>query len=68
MLWDNGQHLGRTSLEWADPELIDMIQTSWETRSALPNENFIYLKKKGRRLRIRQFPSNSIVIRLIKSY
>ncbi len=45
MLWDNGQHLGRTSLEWADPELIDMIQTSWETRSALPNENFIYLKK-----------------------
>ncbi|UOQ86753.1 cellulase family glycosylhydrolase [Gracilibacillus salinarum] len=43
MLWDNGQHLGRESLAWSDPALFDMIQTSWTTRSAVPDDNFIYL-------------------------
>ncbi|MDI5940695.1 cellulase family glycosylhydrolase, partial [Micromonospora sp. DH15] len=33
MLWDNGQHLGRTSFQWSDPELIAQIKSSWTTRS-----------------------------------
>ncbi|MFC4403009.1 cellulase family glycosylhydrolase [Gracilibacillus xinjiangensis] len=45
MLWDNGQHLHRNSLEWSDPEFFDMLQTSWDTRSAVPNDNYIYLEK-----------------------
>ncbi|MGP4038474.1 cellulase family glycosylhydrolase [Gracilibacillus sp. D59] len=45
MLWDNGQHLNRNTLEWADQEFTNILQTSWHTRSAVPNDNFIYLKK-----------------------
>src|SRR5699024_4342302 len=44
MLWDNGQHLDRSTLEWQDQDFFDMLQTSWETRSATPDDNFIYLK------------------------
>lgn len=34
MLWDNGQHLGRNSFQWSDPELWAQIKSSWRTRSA----------------------------------
>ncbi|GAA0309580.1 endoglucanase [Gracilibacillus halotolerans] len=43
MLWDNGQHLNRHSLNWHDAEFAQMIKTSWNSRSAVPNNNFIYL-------------------------
>ncbi|KJK48469.1 cellulase, partial [Lentzea aerocolonigenes] len=33
MLWDNGQHFGRTSFQWQDPELFAQIRSSWTTRS-----------------------------------
>jgi aryl-phospho-beta-D-glucosidase BglC (GH1 family) len=33
MLWDNGQHLGRTSFQWSDPELAAQLKSSWTTRS-----------------------------------
>ncbi|WP_266095264.1 S-layer homology domain-containing protein [Gracilibacillus oryzae] len=45
MLWDNGQHLNRNTLTWSDPEFFNMLKTSWDTRSAVPNDNFIYLEK-----------------------
>ncbi len=45
MLWDNGQHFGRTSFQWSDPELFNMIKTSWNTRSATADSDLIYLKK-----------------------
>ncbi len=45
MLWDNGQHLNRNTLGWSDQEFFNMAQTSWHTRSAVPNDNFIYLKE-----------------------
>ncbi|MFC4386316.1 cellulase family glycosylhydrolase [Gracilibacillus marinus] len=45
MLWDNGQHLDRNTLEWQDEELFSMMQTSWSTRSAHVHDNFIYLKQ-----------------------
>ena len=28
MLWDNGQHFGRTSFQWSDPELIGQVKSS----------------------------------------
>lgn len=43
MLWDNGQHLGRNSLQWSDNQLFDMMQASWDTRSTTAEANFIYL-------------------------
>jgi aryl-phospho-beta-D-glucosidase BglC (GH1 family) len=33
MLWDNGQHLGRTSFRWSDPDLYAQLRSSWTTRS-----------------------------------
>ncbi|MDQ0228972.1 cellulase family glycosylhydrolase [Metabacillus malikii] len=45
MLWDNGQHFGRQSFEWSDPELYSIMKESWETRSATIESDFIYLKK-----------------------
>lgn len=45
MLWDNGQHLNRNTLEWSDQEFLNILQTSWNTRSAVPSDNFIYLKE-----------------------
>src|SRR5690625_23556 len=45
MLWDNGQHFGRTSLEWYDNELYNVMKASWESRSGTAESDFIYLKK-----------------------
>lgn len=43
MLWDNGQHFGRTSYTWSDQQLYEMMKASWETRSATAESNFIYI-------------------------
>lgn len=45
MLWDNGQHFGRTTYKWSDPQLYTMMKTSWSTRSATAESDLIYLKK-----------------------
>ncbi|MEK5449495.1 cellulase family glycosylhydrolase [Paenibacillus sp. FSL R7-0331] len=45
MLWDNGQHFGRTTYKWSDPQLFTMIKTSWTTRSATAESDLIYLEK-----------------------
>ena len=63
MLWDNGQHLDRTELTWNDPQLFDMLQSSWKLRSGTaetdqifvakdvaPNDAVIGLESNGRRL------------------
>ncbi|GIH02342.1 hypothetical protein Rhe02_04090 [Rhizocola hellebori] len=42
MLWDNGQHFGRTSLQWSDPELIGQIKSSWTTRSGTASSDQIF--------------------------
>ncbi|KRG16566.1 hypothetical protein ACA30_01930 [Virgibacillus soli] len=44
MLWDNGQHFGRTSYEWSDPALYQLMKASWTTRSATAESDFIYIK------------------------
>lgn len=45
MLWDNGQHLNRTTLEWSDEQLYEMMQVSWQTRSATAYVNSLYFKQ-----------------------
>jgi len=45
MLWDNGQHFGRTSFTWSDPELFAQIKSSWTTRSGTASADQIYVPK-----------------------
>jgi aryl-phospho-beta-D-glucosidase BglC (GH1 family) len=45
MLWDNGQHFGRTSLQWSDPELIAQIKSSWTTRSGTASSDLVFNAK-----------------------
>ncbi|MEJ2859439.1 MULTISPECIES: cellulase family glycosylhydrolase [unclassified Saccharothrix] len=45
MLWDNGQHLGRTSFQWSDPELIAQIKSSWTTRSGTASSDQVFSAK-----------------------
>lgn len=41
-LWDNGQHFGRTSFQWSDPELIAQIKSSWTARSGTAAADHVY--------------------------
>lgn len=45
MIWDNGQHFGRESLEWSDPALYEMMKASWDGRSSTAESDFVYLKQ-----------------------
>ncbi|MDP9792649.1 endoglucanase [Catenuloplanes nepalensis] len=47
MLWDNGQHFGRTSFQWSDPELIAQIRSSWTVRSGTAESDQIYVPRTG---------------------
>ncbi|GAB2961608.1 cellulase family glycosylhydrolase [Saccharothrix stipae] len=45
MLWDNGQHLHRTSFQWSDPELFAQIKSSWKTRSGTAYTDQVFNSK-----------------------
>jgi len=45
MLWDNGQHLGRTSFQWSDPELFGQIESSWTTRSGTAYSDQVFVPR-----------------------
>ncbi|HKM17209.1 MAG TPA: cellulase family glycosylhydrolase [Limnochordia bacterium] len=47
MIWDNGQHLDRTTLEWHDPTLAKLATAA--ARSSTANHDTIYLRA-GREL------------------
>ncbi len=47
MLWDNGQHFGRTSFTWSDPELFAQLKSSWTTRSGTASADQVYVPKTG---------------------
>jgi endoglucanase len=47
MLWDNGQHFGRTSFQWSDPELMAQIKSSWTTRSGTASSDQVYVARTG---------------------
>jgi len=44
-LWDNGQHFGRTSFQWSDPELIAQIKSSWTQRSGTASSDRIFVER-----------------------
>lgn len=48
MLWDNGQHLGRTTLTWSDPSLYNIIKASWTSRSSYSESDRIFLKNQDK--------------------
>jgi endoglucanase len=45
MLWDNGQHLDRTALQWRDPELYGQLRSSWTTRSGTASTDQVFVAK-----------------------
>ncbi len=45
MLWDNGQHLGRTTLQWSDPDLYRQIKSSWTVRSSSAETDLIFVPR-----------------------
>jgi aryl-phospho-beta-D-glucosidase BglC (GH1 family) len=47
MLWDNGQHLGRTSFRWSDPELAAQLKSSWTTRSGTASTDQVFTARSG---------------------
>lgn len=46
-LWDNGQHLNRTSFVWKDPELFAQIKSSWTTRSGTASTDQVFVGRTG---------------------
>ena len=45
MLWDNGQHFNRTTLQWNDPSLYRQLKSSWAVRSGTASTDQIFLRK-----------------------
>ncbi|WP_449352830.1 cellulase family glycosylhydrolase [Streptomyces shaanxiensis] len=45
MLWDAGQFLNRTTLQWRDPELFGQIKSSWTTRSGTASTDQVFVSK-----------------------
>lgn len=43
MLWDNGQHMGRTSLTWSDQSLYNIIKASWTGRSSYAESDRLFI-------------------------
>jgi endoglucanase len=43
MLWDNGQHFGRTAFEWNDPDLYRQIRASWIVRSGTASTDLVFV-------------------------
>ncbi|MFD5466343.1 cellulase family glycosylhydrolase [Kitasatospora sp. NPDC127059] len=46
-LWDDANYLDRTSLQWRDRTLMNLIETSWTTRSGTASTDNVFLPKSG---------------------
>ncbi|MET8948599.1 cellulase family glycosylhydrolase [Streptomyces sp. NPDC004542] len=44
-LWDAGSFLNRTTLQWRDSGLMDLIKAGWTTRSGTASSDMVYLRK-----------------------
>lgn len=42
MLWDNGQHFNRTTFQWSDPDLFNIIKQSVKGRSSTAETDLIF--------------------------
>lgn len=45
MLWDNGQHFNRSTFQWNDPELYNIIKASLTSRSSTAATDQIFIKQ-----------------------
>lgn len=45
MLWDNGQHFGRTTYQWSDSDLFEVMKTGWTTRSGSAESDSIFINQ-----------------------
>ncbi|WP_138493691.1 cellulase family glycosylhydrolase [Paenibacillus pinistramenti] len=45
MLWDNGQHFGRTTFKWSDPSLYHMIMDTVNGAAATASSDQIFIKQ-----------------------
>lgn len=46
MLWDNGQHFNRTTFQWSDPELYNVLKAGFKGgRSSTASTDLIYVQK-----------------------
>lgn len=45
MLWDNGQHFNRSTFQWNDPELYNVIKASLTGRSSTAATDQIFIKQ-----------------------
>lgn len=48
MLWDNGQHINRTSLVWNQIYLYNQIKESWNSRSSYSESDRIFIEDENR--------------------
>ncbi|AOZ94365.1 cellulase family glycosylhydrolase [Paenibacillus crassostreae] len=48
MLWDNGQHLNRTTHKWSDPELHNILMSGLKERSSTLESDQIFLNKNSK--------------------
>ena len=52
MLWDNGQHYNRRTMEWNDPQLAAMMKASWEGRSVTGETDLIFVREGSETTRV----------------
>lgn len=45
MLWDNGQHLDRRSLQWRDKQLLNLVIAGTKNRSSYAENDFVFIKE-----------------------
>jgi endoglucanase len=48
MLWDNGDVLSRTTYNWIDPSLYNMMKTSWKERSSYSDSDMLFVKAENK--------------------
>ncbi|MFF1478463.1 cellulase family glycosylhydrolase [Streptomyces sp. NPDC058301] len=46
-LWDDFAFLNRADLKWRDPELMNLVKQSWQTRSGTASTDNLFLPKAG---------------------
>jgi aryl-phospho-beta-D-glucosidase BglC (GH1 family) len=45
MLWDNGQHFNRTTMQWNDPSLYQQLRSSWRERSGTASTDQLFVRR-----------------------
>ncbi|GAA1941801.1 cellulase family glycosylhydrolase [Kitasatospora viridis] len=46
-LWDDGNYLDRTAMQWREPDIFSMIKSSWKARSGTASSDNVFVPKGG---------------------